>query len=140
MSNENPDPYMQMLAEHEDICLRLAALKEQELDLRLKLFSGAFPNPKEGTNTWKLPDGRELKGKHVVNRKIDEASLAVTLQAMRDAGVANADQLVRYKPELSKSEWNTLSDEMKLLFSPAVIATPGTPQFEVVVPKRAARR
>lgn len=133
-TNEAPDPYLQMLDEWEDASARLAVLKEKEMDLRLKLFAGAFANPKEGTNKHKLPDGRELIGQHKVNRKIDEASLPVILEAMRAAGVANTDRLVRYKPELAKSEWNTLSDEMKLIFSPAVIAVPGAPTFEIKRP------
>lgn len=137
--NGTGDPYMDMLYEQEAAKEALDKIKELELDLRLKLFAGAFPNPKEGTNTWKLPDGREIKGQHKINRTIDEAALPVTLQALREHGVGNADQLVRYKPELAKREWNALSDEAKLLFSPAVISTPGTPQFEVVTPKRRGR-
>lgn len=130
-SNEQQDPYLQMLDEWEDAAARLTVLKAKEMDLRLKLIAGAFPNPKEGTNKHKLPDGRELVGQVKVTRKIDEASLPVILAAMREKGVANTDRLVKYKPELAKSEWNTLSDEMKLIFSPAVIAVPGAPSFEV---------
>lgn len=133
----NQDPYLRMLETWDSMCLLKALVEESEKDMRLKLFSGAFPNPKEGTNVHKLPDGRELVGKHVVNRKIDEAALPAVLAVMRKKGVANADQLVRMKPELAKREWNSLSPEMKLLFSPAVIATPGSPQFEIRIPKRA---
>lgn len=135
----NNDAYMAMLSDHEDLCQLLSVTKDKELDLRLKLFNGAFPNPKEGTNTWKLPDGRELKGKYVINRYVNQEVLQPTLQALREHGVANTDQLVKFKPELAKREWNALSDEAKLIFSPAITATPGTPQFEVVTPKRARR-
>lgn len=134
--NGTGDPYMDMLAEHTVAKEILTKVKDIEMDLRKKLFAGAFPNPKEGTNTWKLPDGRALKGKYEIRRTIDEAALPVSLQALRDHGVANTDVLVRYKPELAKREWNTLSDEAKLIFSPAIVATPGSPQFEVVTPKR----
>ena len=136
-SNENPDPYLQMLAEWEEIVPRMKALVEKEADLRRKLFAGAFPNPSEGAtkNKHTLPDGRVLKGDHKINRKVDEAALPSVLEAMKAAGVANADQLVRYKPELAKREWNSLSEEMKLLFSPAIISTPGMPGFEVIAAK-----
>lgn len=130
------DPYLAMLAEWEQINLQLAQIKEKELHLRLMLFTGAFRNPKEGTNSHKLPDGRVIKGKYPINRRIDEAALPATLEALRAHGVANADALVRYRPELAKSEWNTLSDEAKLMFSPAVISSPGTPSLEVVIPKK----
>lgn len=134
--NGTGDAYMDMLAQHDMVKELLDAAKAAELDMRLKLFAGAFPNPKEGTNTWKLPDGREIKGKYEIRRTVNEPVLAVTLQALRDHGVANTDALIRRKPELAKAEWNTLSDEAKLIFSPALTAVPGTPQFEVVTPKK----
>jgi hypothetical protein len=124
--------YLQMLAEWEDVKRELAAAKDRELELRLQLFAGAFPTPKEGTNTYKLPDGRQIKGKYDVNRKIDEAAFPAVLADLREQGVANADRLVRFKPELAKSEWNTLSEAFKLAFSRCVIASPGTPQLELV--------
>lgn len=136
-SNENPDPYLQLLSEWEEIKREMDALKVKELDKRLLLCAGAFANPKEGTNTHKLPDGRKVVAKYTTNRKIDEAALQSALTAVREAGCANHDRLVRMKPELAKAEWNTLSDEMKLLFSPAVIATPGTPQLEITPAKGA---
>ena len=135
----NQDPYLRMLDAWEQICLLQAQIKEAELNMRLRLFQGAFANPKEGTNTHMLPDGRAIKGQFKVNRYIDEAALPATLAALREMGVANTDALVRYKPELAKSEWNTLSEEAKLTFSPAVIATPGTPSLEVVIPKKRGR-
>lgn len=137
--NGTGDAYMDMLKEWEVCKEILDRVKELELDNRLKLFAGAFPNPKEGTNTHKLPDGREIKGQHVVSRSIDEAALPAVLDQLRALGVANTDALVRWKPELAKREWNDLSGENKLVFSPAVIARPGTPQFDVITPKRRGR-
>lgn len=127
-----PDPYLAMLDRWADVSARKKALEEEENDLRRMLFAGAFPNAKEGVNKHKLPDGRTIKGDMKINRKLDEAALPATLAAMRDAGVANADALVRYKPELAKREWNALSDENKLLFSKAVIAVPGMPTLEII--------
>ncbi len=51
---------------------------------------------------------------------------------MRKRGVANADALVKMKPELAKKEWNTLSDELKLVFSPAIVSSPGMPGLEII--------
>lgn len=132
----NQDPYLRMLDAWEQVDQLRALVQECELDMRLKLFAGAFANPKEGTNSHKLPDGRVLKGQHKINRYINEEALAVTLQALRDRGVANTDKLVRFKPELAKSEWNSLSEEMKLVFSPALTSKIGTPSFEITIPKR----
>lgn len=134
--NGTGDAYMDLLKEWEVAKELLELVKQIELDNRLKLFAGAFPHPKEGTNTHNLPDGRAIKGQYTIRRNIDEAALPGVLEDLRKAGCANSDVLVRYKPELAKREWNDLSDEHKLVFSAAVIAVPGSPQFEVVIPKR----
>lgn len=127
--------FMQILAEWQDNKRKLAYYKEQEKEQRLILFAGTFPNPVEGVQRHKLPDGRSIKAQYKINRKLEEAALPVTLARMRELGVANTDALVNYKPTLAKREWNTLSDEMKLEFSPAVIATPGTPTLDIELPK-----
>lgn len=127
-----PDPYLAMLDEWEKAQANAKAWAAKENDLRRQLFAGAFPNPKEGVNNHLLPDGRKIKGTHKIQRKIDEAAIAVTLQEMRNRGVANADDLVRYKPELSITAWKTLSDEMKLVFSPAVVSSPAMPTLEII--------
>ena len=135
---EETDPgkrYMQMLAEWKDFSRKLAYYKAQENEYRRILFAATFPNPVEGTQKHTLPDGRKVKGQYKINRKLDEAALPATLARMRELGVANTDALVNYKPSLAKREWNTLSDEMKLEFSPAIIATPGMPGLEIEMPK-----
>lgn len=135
---EETDPgkrFMQILEEWRDNKAKLAYYKEREKEQRLILFAGTFPNPVEGTQRHKLPDGRAIKAQYKINRKIDEAVLPATLARMRELGVANTDALVVYKPSLAKREWNTLSDDMKLEFSPAVIATPGTPTLDIELPK-----
>lgn len=129
------EAYMAMLLEWEDDKRKLSYYKEQEGTKRRMLFAGAFPNPVENTNKLKLSNGGTVKGQYKIGRKIDEAALPVTLQAMREAGVANTDALIKYTPSLAKREWNTLSDENKLLFSPAIIATPGMPGFDYEPPK-----
>lgn len=132
----NQDPYLRMLDAWEQVDQLRALIGECEVDMRLKLFAGAFANPKEGTNSHKLPDGRVLKGQYKINRYINEEALKVSLDTLRERGVANTDALVKYKPELAKSEWNSLSDESKLVFSPAITSKPGMPTFEITIPKR----
>lgn len=135
----NTDPYYQLIEAWEHDKKWAKHFGESEMDKRRLLFNGAFPNPKEGTNNHILPDGRKVTGQYKISRKIDEAALSVTLDALRQRGVANWDRLVRSKPELAKTEWNTLSDENKLIFSPAVIATPGAPSLEIAMPKKRGR-
>lgn len=127
--------YMQILTEWLDNRTKLAYYKAQEMEQRKILFAGAFPNPKEGTQRFKLADGRTIVGQYKIGRKIDEAALPITLQHMRELGIANTDVLVTYKPSLAKREWNTLGEDAKLTFSAAVIATPGSPSLEIELPK-----
>jgi hypothetical protein len=129
---EQGQRYLQLLAEWQDTQRVLSGVKDREMELRLQLFAGAFPNPTEGTNTYTLPDGRKLKGGYTINRKLVITSVAPTIALLKASGVANADQLVKYTPELAKREWNALSPESKLVFSRAIVASPGAPSLEVV--------
>jgi hypothetical protein len=127
--------FMQILAEWQDAKRKLAYYKDVEGTHRRTLFAGTFPEPREGTQSFKLANGFTIKGQYKIGRKLDEAALPATLATLREAGVANTDALVAYKPSLVKREWNTLSPENKLLFSPAVIATPGMPGLDLEPPK-----
>ena len=127
--------FMQILAQWQDERLKLAFFGKRELELRTLLFNATFPSPGEGTQKHTLPDGRTIKGQYKINRTIDEAALPAVLTHMRELGVANADALVKYKPTLVKREWNSLGHDARLAFSPAVIASPGTPTLDVELPK-----
>jgi len=127
----------------------LAKLKAQEILLRTKLFKHHFRDPKEGTNSLELdpllvaaglpPDGMVLKGTHVINRSVDEASLQVLTPKLDEAKIPVA-KLIKRKPELVKSEYNELTDEEKKLFDQVLVVKPGTPSLEVVLPgKRKAK-
>ncbi len=135
MSTRNSDPYLDLLERWQETVKLLASFKEQEAEQRRMLFSGAFPNPKEGVQRHQLPDGNCIKGEYKITRSLELSSLPHCLHALQEAGVANVDGLVRYKPELAVSEWRCLSDESKLMFAPAVIATPGMPSLTIEAPK-----
>lgn len=124
-----------MLKEWEEAVDLAAQYKATENELRRQIFARSFPNPKEGMNRLPLLDGRTIKADYKINRKLEEATLPACLQAVKEYGAANADLLVRYKPELSITEWRALSDEAKLIFADAVIATPGLPTLEIETPK-----
>lgn len=113
----------------------MAALKDREMALRVKLFKAFFPTPKEGTNSYDLPDGYVVKGVHVVNRAVDQAVLTTLSKEFAEAHIAIAD-LIKWKPDLVKSTYNTLSAEQKQLFDQALVIKEGTPQLEIVMPKR----
>ena len=130
-----PHQIISMLTEWYNVKQQLDTLKKQESTLRKQVFEAAFEDPKEGTNTLKLPDGWALKAQHVVNRSVDAASFKSLTLKLEEMGV-DTEKLVKFKPELSKSAYNKLTDEQLLLMNECVIARPGTPQLSITQPKR----
>lgn len=123
------------LAEWYKMAQDLRNLKAKESLLRKKIFGSAFPDPKEGTNSYDLPDGYVLKGQHVLNRDIDIGALDALKPKLREEGM-NPDNLVKYKPELKKAEYNKLTEEQKKLFDQCLIIKPGSPSLEIVLPAK----
>lgn len=125
------------LAEWYKMQQKLAKLKSAEALLRNKIFKGLFLAPTEGTNKHQLNDGTGavLKATHVINRSVDEGALDALKEELRNKKIKTAD-LIRYKPELVISEYRKLTDEEQKLFDRVLIVKPGTPQMEIVIPKR----
>lgn len=113
----------------------LSRIRNQEMLLRKKIFDYYFPAPKEGTNTYPLPDGYALKGGYVINRTVDVALLTNFNEKLKDAGVS-VDKLVKYEPKLAVSEYRTLTEEQRQLFDQVLIIKPGSPSLEIVLPKK----
>lgn len=113
----------------------LEIAKDLELTLRKKIFAGLFKNPQEGVNKVDLTDGYVLKADHKINRKVHEDLLLSMSRQMRDIGL-NPDVLVNWKPELKISEYRKLTESEHAIFDQVLTITPGTPQLEIVLPKR----
>jgi hypothetical protein len=113
----------------------LRALKAKESLLRKKIFGAAFPDPKEGTSNHVLSDGYVLKGQYSLIRSIDIGALDALKPTFRLSGI-DPDNLVKYKPELKKAEYNKLTQEEKTLFDQCLIVKPGSPTLEIVLPAK----
>jgi len=123
------------IAKWYEISKRLSQLKSEEGLLRKRVFDAFFPDPKEGTNTHVLTDGYQLKGVHSINRSVDPA----TVRTLRDVFIEKGlkpDELVQWKPELVKSEYNTLTEEEKQLFDQCLIIKDGSPSMEIKPPSK----
>lgn len=120
-----------------EMAAQLKKLKAQEILLRKKIFGAAFPDPDEGTNNYDLADGYVLKGKHTIQRDIDEGAFGALKEKLREEKIIPED-LVQYKPSLVKREYNKLTEEEKQLFDQCLIVKPGSPALEIVLPKRKA--
>lgn len=123
------------ISEWNNVAKKLAPLVAQEKALRKKLFEKYFTNPREGTNAITLGFGKELKLKHTINRKLDEAALdAAAVQKLIDPDLVS--EVVKYKPSVSVSGWKALTDEQRAKFKDIVTEEPGSPALEIFTPKR----
>ena len=111
---------------------QLAAVKEKEAELRNKVFS-AFFNHTKGSETFEFPDGTKLKATAKENIKVHEELIAPCLEALRNEGV-DCSNLFRYKPDLSMTEYNRLSDKHKSYVDYCLTRSPGSPVLALSFP------
>jgi hypothetical protein len=124
----------------------LTALKAAEAMLRKRIFDHFFPNPTEGSagNKYPLNDGTGavLQADHKINRTVLPAELDAYKDAVKQEGSnlpkLPINKLVRYKPELVKSEYNKLTEEERKACDTFLDVKPGMPEVKVVIPKRGA--
>lgn len=133
-----------------------AAWQAKERLMRARLFGHFFPAPTEGTNTVELPDGRKVKGKYPIDRKVDEGALDAFKGAtvgsarayLQTLGFNVADKpddmlvcdaiglplgkLIKYSPELSVKPYRTLTEEQRKVFDTVLTVKPGSFAIEVV--------
>jgi len=123
------------LTEWYNVKAEIAPLAQKEGILRKAIFDHCFPAPVEGTNTYVLPDEHQLKGVHVINRNVDDAALDALKPKLAEKQV-NIDTLIKRKPELVKSVYNTLNDEQRHLVDQFLVIKEGTPQLSIVPPSK----
>ena len=118
----------------------LARLKVLESDLRQLIINSDFKNHKlDGTENVELGKGYKLKAVFKTNYSFpDKDKLDVVLAAIEKAGPDGeyvAERLVKYKPELSVSEYKKLDEVYKKLIDTVIITKPTSPTLELVIPK-----
>lgn len=122
-----------------------AALVEREKELRKKCCD-LFEDKSKGTKNLELINGYKLKAvfKHNItlksqNEEIDTvtavSNILDKIEATGEAGRLIAERLVKWKPELSVTEYNQLSDSLKQLVDTVIVTTEATPTLELVEPK-----
>lgn len=118
---------------------QLKNLTAMEGALRRRIFGTYFREPKEGANTFILPDGYQLKATHVINRSVDDAALTVNKDRYAKMGIA-IDKLVRRKPELAVAAYRELTDEQRHAFDESLTIKEGSPQLEIAPPSKRATK
>lgn len=124
MNSQNA--YYAMLEQWKETAEEIERLKSLELDLRKKLFAGAFPQPEEGIQRVTLTDGTILKGTFRLNRKINAKKLADV-----ELPEAIKNRVIRQKPELDLKMYRTLTEADRQEFDRCLTITPGTPALEI---------
>ena len=122
----------------------LAAAKDAEAALRKEVLAEAFAfDPealREGTENLELGNGYKLKAVFKISRNLKNENEAVDkvlskIEKTGPEGAFIAERLVKWKPELSVSEYNKLPEKFKKLFDEVVTSKEAMPSLELVAPK-----
>ena len=122
----------------------LAAAKDAEAALRKEVLAEAFAfDPealREGTENFELGNGYKLKAVFKISRNLNNENEAVDkllskIEKTGPEGAFIAERLVKWKPELSVSEYKKLPEKFKKLFDEVVTLKEAMPALELVVPK-----
>lgn len=122
----------------------LAAAKDAEAALRKEVLAEAFAfDPealREGTENFELGNGYKLKAVFKISRNLNNENEAVDkvlskIEKTGPEGAFIAERLVKWKPELSVSEYKKLPEKFKKLFDEVVTSKEAMPTLEIIAPK-----
>ena len=122
----------------------LAAAKDAEAALRKEVLAEAFAfDPealREGTENFEPGNGYKLKAVFKISRNLNNENEAVDkvlskIEKTGPEGAFIAERLVKWKPELSVSEYKKLPEKFKKLFDEVVTSKEAMPSLELVAPK-----
>lgn len=114
---------------------QLKVIKDEEMELRKRIFMDLFPAPVEGTNTYTLEGGFAVKGKYPINRKPLVELIQHAAEEIRAKGVV-LEKVFRWEPSLVLSEYRLLNDEQRYEVDKCLEIKAGSPALEIVKPKR----
>jgi hypothetical protein len=123
----------------------LTRLKALEAEARKVCVDDYFAQAKEGTNNADLGNGYTLKAvvknnyRLAANDKVDDA--LAQIEKLGEKGKFLAERVVRYKPDLSLTEYKNLDladnvdKAVKDIIDGILTIQPGMPSLEIVPPK-----
>lgn len=136
-----------LLSDWKEAAALLAKIKLAENEMRkqvVEAFSSEAAPGHSGTENIDIGWGHILKIVHGLNYKLDTADdSAATMKALEKieksmvGGSIIAERLVKWKPELSVSEYKLLSPANKAIIDKVLTITDATPQVSLVSPKGA---
>lgn len=122
---------------------RLDFYKNQEMELRKEAIE-LFFNPQEmeeGTRNEDLENGYKLKAVFKISRafgKKTNEEIEKVLQKIEKSGPEGeflAERIVKWKPELSTTEYKNLDAKYLKIINEIVVSKPASPSLELVEPK-----
>ena len=133
-----------LIMKHQEAVKVLAAAKEAELAARKAVLTTVFNFDenvlRSGTENVELGGGYKLKAVFKINYSLDNTNEGVdkALTKIEKTGTEGkfiAERLVKWKPELSLSEYKQLPQKFKDIIDDVLKASEGTPSLELVEPK-----
>lgn len=126
----------------------LAAAKASEMELRQKIVKlCGNPAKTKGTEYAELGNGYRLKIVKKQNvgfikgsdgKKVDKGAVDSALSAIEKRSASGgfiAQELVKWKPELSLTMYEKLDTEDAAIIDKVIVTSPGSPELEIVPPK-----
>ena len=123
--------YEEILAEWQKAKAEANKWTAKERELRLSLFGGAVPTPKEGTNNVELADGRICKFTHKLNRTVDQTKVANAENHLRKLGVNDTSAYLKPKYELGIKAYKSADPEVRKVLDAIITTKPALPTLEV---------
>lgn len=135
-----------LIMAHKQAVIELEAVKAKEMALRKKLAETYFPNAKEGVNNLELGNGYKLKFTRKLNYRLagkDDVDAALDdIEKLGNEGSFIGERLVRWKPDLSVSEYKRLlksgegiDNSIKHIIGRVLTISDAAPTIELVEPK-----
>jgi hypothetical protein len=134
--------YFETVQQWAELRQQIRVLQEKEKAYREQLFKGTFRDPREGANTYALPDndvfpaGTRIVGTYKLNRTVDEEKWNALLDDPDNPLPEEiAAEVIEWKPELRLKQYRELPEEIRKRVETAIIVKPGLPDLEVKPPK-----
>jgi len=132
-----------VLQQWEEANTQLQHFKSLELKLRNEYVALASDaNKKIGTENIELGNGYKAKIVKKQNYNVNQNTVNAALDKMEnisEEGKLLAERLIKWKAELSKTEYDQLPSQFKVIIDEVITITDGTPSLEIVSPKTEKR-
>lgn len=104
----------------------------REKELRQAIFAKQFPSPEEGAkNFLRLPFDKTLVGDYRINYTVDRGLLDAIKANPESNLLPIVEKVIKYRPEVSKTELKELSAEDRLAIADLLTAKAGLPGLEI---------